>query len=151
MMQSAKIIIFTLLVITLAACSRQPAMKDINGHVIKLSAQKGKWIVLNYWASWCKPCYQEIPALNAFAKRYHNQAMVLGVSYDRVPTEELISLAAKLGVKFPTLASDPAGWLGIDNVPGLPATYIVGPDGKLRQRLLGIQTETSLAAAIGQG
>ncbi len=134
----------------LAACSQQPSLKDIQGKTINLASYKGKWVLINYWASWCKPCYKEIPELNAFSQRYSDNAVVLGVSYDRVPLPNLVKLAKKLGVKFPTLASDPAKQLGIDNVPGLPATYVIGPNGKLRQRLLGIQTEATLAAAIGQ-
>ena len=52
-------------------------------------------------------------------------------------------------INFPTLAEDPAKILGIENVPGLPATYVFGPDGKLRTALYGLQTTKSLQQAMG--
>lgn len=144
----------------LVGCGQQPSVKEKAKHPeivfttlankkISLGSLKGKWVVINYWASWCKPCYKEIPALNAFAKKYKEKVEVLGVSYDHVEVDQLPAIIKKMGIEFVTLKYDPALKLGIEHVPGLPATYIINPKGKLVKTLLGEQTEKSLARNIG--
>lgn len=147
-----KKIMISLLVIGslfLVACDRGPSYSDLDGNQIRLSNYKGKWVVINYWASWCKSCGEEIPELNAFYKAHKAQGVILlGVNYDLAPIEKLKKLVAQFRIEFPVLTSDPAKEIGIDNVPGLPSTYIVGPDGKLVKRLFGVQTKRSLEDAL---
>lgn len=146
---------FIFLAALLAGCSGNDVtgvvLQDIHGKQYALNDYKGKWIVINYWASWCKPCYKEIPALNALAKQYKSQVLVFGVSYDRATGSKLAQIIKKMKVQFPTLAVDPAKVLGIPHVPGLPATYLINPKGKLSKRLLGMQSEKSLIAAMHLG
>ncbi len=131
------------------ATQKKVVLTTLNNQKIKLNNLDGKWLVLNYWATWCKPCYKEIPALNAFAKKYHEKVTVVGVSYDRVEPDQLPALIKKMNIQFVTLKYDPALDLGIDHVPGLPATYIFNPQGKKVKTLLGEQTLNSLEKAIG--
>ena len=136
-------------IVALTACKQEPAsLSDIEGHQFTLKDYRGKWIIVNYWASWCKPCHKEIPELNAFYLKHHNKdAIVLGVSYDPIKGQELNELIHKIGIQYPILASDPAAQLGIDSIPGLPATYIIDPNGKLHTPLFGEQTVKSLEKA----
>ncbi len=149
-----KLIVLCIAVISvfvLAACSESPTLTVYNGKSFKFSELQGKWVVINYWASWCKPCYKEIPALNVFYNDYKKKdVIVFGVSYDQVGLDELNNVIKKIGAKFPTLAEDPAPLLGLGNIPGLPATYVFNPKGKLVKTLLGLQTEASLVKAIGK-
>lgn len=123
---------------------------DLQGHALKLADFHGKWVFINYWASWCKPCYQEIPELNRFYKKHHNDVVLLGFSYDQQQGESLAKLANKMGIEFPTLSQDPAAAIGIKSIPGLPATYVINPKGKLSEALFGMQTRKSLEQAIGK-
>jgi len=142
-------ICLTLLLLALVGCS-QPALQDMNGKPIHLSDYKGKWVVINYWASWCHPCQLEIPELNAFYFAHKDKdAVVLGFNYDQVPTAELPALAQRMGVFFPTLATDPASLLGVVSLPGLPISFLIGPDGQLKKTLLGEQTQKTLETAMG--
>ena len=110
---------------------------------------RGQWIVINYWAKWCKPCIKEIPELNELDQQY-SQVTVLGVNYDGATGEELATQLADLGVEFAMLAEDPASSLNLPRPVVLPTTIILDPAGKHSQTLLGPQTTESLALAVGQ-
>src|SRR5271167_1380453 len=66
----------------------QPApalvVQELDGQTFDLSAMRGKVVVINFWATWCQPCRQEMPALDAFYRQYHGQSLVMiGLSADR--------------------------------------------------------------------
>ena len=132
-----------------SACSQKPIAYDIEGHAVNLSDLKGKWIILNYWADWCEPCHQEIPQLNSFYQQHKNRdAVVLGINYDGLPTEQLQQLARKDNIRFPLLSSDPRNHWGLQEVTTLPSTFIISPDGNTVKKLLGGQTVKSLEMAM---
>ncbi len=115
---------------------------------LSLEQLRGQWVVINYWAIWCKPCIQEIPELNALDEL--PGVTVLGVNYDGVAGQEREQQILQLGIAFDVLANDPAGELGITRPVVLPTTLIIDPAGELRDTLVGPQTFESLAAATGQ-
>ena len=125
---------------------------DLEGQTINLAELRGKWVIVNYWASWCKPCWMEIPELNKFHKTYKNKNVVIvGVSFDRFDSEEALRpIVKKMGIQFPVLTTDPASGLSIRPPSVLPATYVINPKGEVQAELLGLQTEKSLLAAIGE-
>ena len=114
-----------------------------------LDRLRGQWVVINYWAQWCKPCIKEIPELNTLDQKYP-QVTVLGVNYDGATGEELEVQLAKLGIGFATLTTDPAAQLGAPRPVVLPTTLILDPAGQLSATLVGPQTLASLAQATGQ-
>ncbi len=141
------------LAISISGCSKPHIVagevEDINGEIIQLADYRGKWIVINYWASWCEPCAKEIPQLNAFYQAHQGKdAVVLGVNYDGLPMVDLKILVKKMGINYPILTADPKHLIGIEHVPGLPATYLISPEGKLVKSLFGEQTLTSLEKAM---
>jgi len=125
----------------LAACSPEQASEPNT-----LQSLRGQWVVINYWAKWCKPCIREIPELNRLNSE-HSDITVLGVNYDGASGEELATQEATLGVEFQTLPADPAAELGTPRPVVLPTTLIFDPEGQLRATLVGPQTEESLLAA----
>ena len=138
-----KAFLYLLLALALTACSGEPAPGD------ELSELRGRWVVINYWAEWCKPCIKEIPELNELAREYQDLAVV-GVNFDGAVGEELADQISQLGIAFPVLAEDPAARLGIPRPAVLPTTLILDPQGRLAQTLVGPQTLESLADAVGQ-
>jgi len=134
-----------LLVMALVACggdsgaAQQPRLDQL----------RGQWVVINYWAQWCKPCIKEIPELNTLDRQYP-QVTVLGVNYDGAQGEELQRQLDMLGLAFASLAVDPAAELGIPRPVVLPTTVILDPAGKLSATLVGPQTLASLTRATGQ-
>ncbi len=107
------------------------------------------WLLINYWAEWCKPCLTEIPELNDFAERHANQALVYAVNYDGISGEQLESQVEKIGIRFQVLESDPGPTLGYERTQVLPATVVLTPTGEIQQVLYGPQTVESLELALG--
>ncbi len=110
---------------------------------------RGQWVVINYWAQWCKPCIEEIPELNTLDSEYPD-VTVLGVNYDGATGEELEQQRQQLGVSFASLEQDPAEQLGQSRPMVLPTTFIVNPQGELVETLIGPQTLESLVQATAQ-
>jgi len=128
----------------LAACSPGGTPGDSP----TLDELRGQWVVINYWAIWCKPCAQEIPELNALHEL--PGVTVLGVNYDGASGEELGQQLHKLGIGFPALDTDPAAALGTARPVVLPTSLVIDPAGQLRETLVGPQTLQSLARATGR-
>jgi thiol-disulfide isomerase/thioredoxin len=103
------------------------------GEDVDLSTLRGP-LVLNLWASWCKPCRAEMPALAAFYQKYGDQVPVLGIDYSDTQTGPALELAKQSKVTYPLLA-DPGGDLSADDpVPvlrGVPYLLFLNADGDL--------------------
>lgn len=141
--------VIAIIIVLLVGCSRQSTLLDNNGQAIRLADYHGKWIILHYWASWCKVCTEEIPEINNFYNAHKDKdAIVLGVNYDQIDQQQLPGLVQRMGIMFPNLMSDPTMQLGIAPLPGLPGNVLIGPDGKLKEILLGEQTQQSLERVI---
>jgi thiol-disulfide isomerase/thioredoxin len=123
--------------------------QDAAPGTLDLERLRGQWVVINYWAEWCKPCIKEIPELNALDQRY-TAVTVMGVNYDGLSGEELQGQAQALGIEFRLLTSDPAPQLGVARPVVLPTTLILDPQGQLTETLVGPQTLESLALVTGQ-
>ena len=137
-----------LLCISLAACSPAPDYTTANGDSGRFADHHGKWLVINYWAIWCKPCREEIPELNTFQQQNTDKVVVMGVDFDQNPTDKLQTLIKELDIRFTVLTADPASVFGWGRAKGLPVTYIIDPQGKLVATLNGPQTLDSLNKAI---
>lgn len=142
-MKELRIIFFLLFSLVLISCGR-PDSQDSEGNPVYFNKHKGKWIILNYWASWCKPCYEEIPQLNKLANNHTEELVIYGVNFDQLSKERIQHFANKLEVDYPLLVTNPGPQFGITDVPNLPATFIISPQGKLVATLYGPQTETSV-------
>ncbi len=149
-MKLRKIFLALLLTLGLVACSGQPSFHDANGNKISLSDYKGKWVFVNYWATWCHSCVHEIPELNAFNKSHQANAAVLGVNYDGLQPPQLNQAITKFSIQFPVLEENPQQKLNLANVDVVPTTFLIDPKGHVVKALLGPQTSKTLEAAIKQ-
>ena len=141
------------LVLLLSGCGQPTAVDaytDINGQSAHFSDHKGRWMIINYWASWCKPCIEEIPELNALSNKHGEKVKLFAVNFDGKQGQELISQSEQLGIEFTTLTADPAAVLGYPRPSVLPTTLIFDPDGNLQHTLLGPQTVESLEHVLSQ-
>ena len=132
--------------LALGGCA--PAEPPLPPGVEATPRQGEHWLLINYWAQWCKPCIEEIPELNEFAREHTGDVIVYGVNYDQASGEQLLAQAAELNIEFPLLATDPAPALGYARPMVLPTTILVSPDGVIHARLLGPQTRDSLLRAM---
>lgn len=125
--------------IALTACARN---ED------SLAPYQGRWLVINYWATWCKPCREEIVHLNEFAKAHAEKIAVIGINFDGVVGDELSKQAAELGIAFALLADDPAQSGHWKKPDVLPTTLILDPQGNVKKTMVGPQTRATLEAAV---
>jgi thiol-disulfide isomerase/thioredoxin len=107
----------------------------VTGETVDLSAYRGKVVVLNFWATWCGPCKQEMPALQELANANPDDVVVLGVAEPGDSHEEVVTFAGDLGVTYP-LAIDtgqsPTGAIASSyQVFGYPATFFINADGQI--------------------
>lgn len=122
---------------------------DQYGRKVAVERLEGQWLVINYWAQWCAPCRTEIPQLNALETQLKEQAVqVLGVNFDALQGEKLRQAAEDMRITFTVLAQDPAERYQLPRAEVLPVTYIVDPQGRMRERLLGEQTAAGLTARL---
>ena len=135
------------LVIFLSACTKADFV-DADGNGYSLANLHGKYVFVNYWATWCAPCIKEIPELNKLNKEHADDLIILGVDFDQVEGEELKKEIAKMNITFPVFAREPSKLLGVKIPQVLPTTYVFDREGKLKATLVGPQTEASLLARI---
>ena len=107
---------------------------------------KGRVTVINFWASWCAPCQIEHPQLMRLARE--PGLTLAGIDYKDAP-ENGRRFLARNGVPFAALGVDPSGRAGIDfGVYGVPETFIIGPDGVIRDKLVGTLTPENYAQVL---
>ena len=114
-------------------------LPDLEDHRVRLSDFRGKVVFLNFWATWCKPCREEMPSMEVLYKNYQREGLViLAVSIDRVTTKKDIPPFIKsLNLTFPVLVDS---WGQTDKkykLMGVPETYIIDQQGILREKVIG--------------
>jgi thiol-disulfide isomerase/thioredoxin len=137
-----------LLAWTFGAAAAPFDLTDTAGKRHRLADYKGRWVVLNYWATWCVPCIQEIPEIAEF-QRAHPEVVVLGIAIDAEDVPKTKAFAAKVGLTYPLVISDDKVEKQLAPVRGLPTTRIFDPEGKLVYDKLGRVTRKSLEAITG--
>jgi thiol-disulfide isomerase/thioredoxin len=103
---------------------------DTQGRHHRLEELKGRWVVVNFWATWCVPCIQEIPEVAAFA-RAHREVEIVGVATDVEDVDKVKRFAAKVGHDYPLVLANDKVEKALGHVKALPTTRIYDPKGTL--------------------
>lgn len=113
-------------------------VRDLDGKSISMADLKGKVVLVNFWATWCPPCRAEIPDLVALQAKYKDQLVIIGVSEDEIPPEEVKAFATGQKMNYPIVMSTPELSTIFKGVAALPTTFVIDPEGKIQQRHTGM-------------
>ena len=119
-------------------------LPDLEGKSVSLSDFRGKWVIVNYWATWCPPCLEEIPDLVALYEANPDKIVVLGVDYEEVDLDYLKEFTDSHFMSYPIVRMDPVPVTALGPVLGLPTSYIVSPEGEVVARQEGPVTREAI-------
>jgi len=120
---------------------------DLDGKAIDQSAWRGKVVLLNFWATWCGPCREEIPALVALQEHYRDQVVVAGLSIDE-PDTDVKSFLSMFQVNYLVARADENTQRSFGGISAVPATFVLDTDGKIVQRHIGMINPTTIEHEI---
>ena len=124
------------------------SVTTLDGAPFDLAAQRGKWVIVNFWATWCSPCIEEMPALSAFVES-REDVRAIGLAWEDTDKAEVLEFAKKHPVAYPLAQPDVYQPLADFETPrGLPTTYLIDPDGVVAKRFTGPVTVKDLEQAI---
>ena len=143
-------IFLSIICLFFASCINASAvLQDMRGQKISFSDLQGKWVLINYWASWCQPCIDEIAELNQFYEiNKKNSVALFAVNYDALPVDMQQQLIEQFNIRYPSLQRDPGRDLQLGQIRGVPVTFVFNPEGELSDTLYGGQTAESLKEAV---
>ncbi len=107
-------------------------LRTMNGPNLRLAEQRGRVVMVNFWATWCGPCRQEMPQLDRLYQKYKSSGFVLlGVNVDD-DVRKAADVAGKLGVSFPVLLDTDKAVSKLYDLSTMPSTVLIDRDGKVR-------------------
>jgi len=113
-------------------------LTGVDGQPISLAAAAGKVLLVNFWATWCGPCREEIPSLVMLKKYYGDRLAIVGLSVDTRPAAEVRQFAAEMGINYPVAVVEESVQQAFGGIPAVPSTFIVNPSGKIVTRHMGL-------------
>src|SRR6266581_5424081 len=127
------------------------ALKDLQGHEVKLSDLRGKTVLLNFWATWCKPCKEEMPAMQASYDKLRNQGFVVLAVNELEDVEKVAEHIKTHGHTFLVVMDHNNGVANRYGVVGLPASFLIDRQGIVREHIFGnLLTEQRIAELVRQ-
>lgn len=142
-------VLLLLLTLPLTGLAIDMPLTDVNGNKVNLNSYLGKWVVVNYWATWCPPCIVEMPELQAFHDEHVNtDALVIGINTENIGKQQLRDFLEDYFITYPVMSSGPTRQSELGSIPGLPTTFLVTPEGEVVARQVGPVTRDMIEQFI---
>lgn len=160
----SKQFLLSLMVVGLVGCSRESAsppppkatvipageigsrlpdfsVQDLQGNKMSSADLHGKVVLVDFWATWCQPCKQEMPGYQTLLDSYGSQGLVVvGFKFDTMrDTENPLKFAKRIGVRYPLVIATDDLREQFGGIEGLPTTMLFDRDGILRQKIIGFE------------
>jgi thiol-disulfide isomerase/thioredoxin len=113
-------------------------LTDLDGQPISTAAYHGKVVLINFWATWCPPCNEEIPEMIALADRYKDNLQIIGVSMDDDPPEKVLAFARAHHMNYPIVMGSDKLSEEYGGVDALPTTFVLDTQGRVVQKHMGL-------------
>ena len=124
-------------------------LKDLDGKAVKLSDFKGKVVLLNFWATWCPPCRQEIPDLVALQNQYKDKGLVvIGVSLDQNGPAGVKAFVSRMKINYPVVMGDAKTLEAYGNFQAIPTTFFIDRAGNVAGQYEGGADQAMFEAAV---
>lgn len=131
-----------------AASAESFVFKDMQGQEQRLQDYRGKWVLVNFWATWCPPCLEEIPDLIGLHEAHKNKDLVvIGVALDST-RESVVEFVTKKKINYPIVFGDYDLAAQVGEVEALPTSYLYDPTGKLVSYQQGMVTRSSVETYV---
>jgi peroxiredoxin len=125
------------------------SLRDIQGKTHRLTDYRGKWVLVNFWATWCPPCLKEIPELVSLHNAHHDKdLLVIGVAMDSGSNREVAGFAKAHGISYPVVMGDRNIASQFGEIEVLPVSYLFNPKGEQADYQAGEVTRASVEAYI---
>lgn len=138
----------TLTLFLISSLASAKYVQDVDRHVIDFKDLNGKWVLINFWATWCEPCVNEIAEFNKLYTKRSKDIAMFAVNFDALSVDEQKDIAEKYAIKYPTILQDSINNLQLGEIPVIPMTFIFNPQGELATKLYGGQTLASLEKTL---
>jgi thiol-disulfide isomerase/thioredoxin len=145
-----RVTLFTLLLACSGlACAAGFLLEDLQGKTHRLADYRGKWVLVNYWATWCPPCLDEIPELVSLHNAHHDKDLqVIGIAIDSGSSKKVADFARSHGISYPVVMGNRMVTDQIGAVEVLPVSYLYNPKGEQVNYQAGEVTRASVEALI---
>ncbi|WP_292924321.1 TlpA disulfide reductase family protein [Nitrosomonas sp.] len=138
---------FYALLLILSAPVHGFQFQDTTGKIHKLEDYKGRWVLVNFWATWCPPCLKEIPDLISLYKD-REDIMVIGVAMDSDDPQTVMEFVQSMSISYPIVFGNRQIASQLDDISLLPSTYFYDPEGNPAARQQGIISRESIESFI---
>jgi thiol-disulfide isomerase/thioredoxin len=152
-MKKWSIIIISGLLLAVAAQARAVdyELPDLDDQQQSLDQYRGKWVIVNYWATWCELCKIELPHLASLHESNRvGDVVVVGINFESINAKTLMTFVADNAIPYPVLRSEPIPRTPLGLVPALPTTYIIDPNGEIVAGEVGLVTRENLEEFIAK-
>ncbi len=127
------------------------ALPDLDGKTVKLSNFRGKVIILDFWATWCRPCVMEIPSFVKLQKKYKDDLVVIGVDLDTKRSVDYIkNFADKHDMNYTIVLgiADPSVIQKYGNIRSIPTTFFIDRNGYIREKFVGVHPYEAIEEVV---
>ena len=145
-----KLFLALLLMVAISASAQDNfSLTDTTGKLHHLSDYKGKWLIVNYWATWCPPCLEEIPDfIHLYDARKDKDLMILGVAMEYQDNKEVTDFANDMLISYPIVLGNTPQNVHVGKVEALPTTFIYNPQGELVKTKRGLITRKQIESLM---